>query len=114
MLSYIERLKQSKESKDSKQAEINAREAHITLLQESLNAEKRKTAAIARLEQLKGQFPLNALAIIEAQHEAEAAEENFMSLVDLSQELFPDNTSIETEPAKPAAKAKPAPAKKSK
>lgn len=91
MASYIERLQQSKDSKDARKAEINAREAQVQLMKDSLDAEKRKIAAESKLEALKGSFPLDTTAILQAQYEAEAAQDNFTDLIILAEELFPEN-----------------------
>jgi len=89
-MDYISRLQQSKDSKDASKASMNAREAHLQLTGDLLLAEKRNLAAQSKLEVLKGQFPLNTVAILEAQYEAEAAQTNFMDLVALGAELFPE------------------------
>jgi len=90
MTSYLERLQQSKDTKDGRKQEINAREAQVQLMKDTLDAERRKIAAESKLDTLKGTFPLNTSAILEAQYEAEAAENNFTDLLVLSVELFPE------------------------
>lgn len=109
-MDYISRLQQSKDSKDASKASMNAREAHLQLTGDLLLAEKRNLAAQSKLEVLKGQFPLNTVAILEAQYEAEAAQTNFMDLIALGAELFPEGVKSRTEttsaptPKKTAAK----------
>ena len=97
MASYLERLSQSKDSKDAAKQEINAREAQVQLMKDTLDAERRKIAAQSKLNDYKGSFPLNTTAILEAQYEAEAAEQNFMDLVGLGYELFPDEIKTSTK-----------------
>lgn len=113
-MTYLERLQQSKDSKDASKSAMNAREAQLQLTKDALDAEKRKLAAESRVDSLKAQFPINTAAILEAQYEAEAAQQNFFDLLELGEELFPENVKIAVA-EKPVAKkvAKPA-AKKTK
>jgi len=112
-MNYIARLQQSKDSKDASKASMNAREAHLQLTKDMLDAEKRKLAAESKLDVLKGQFPINTAAILEAQYEAEAAEQNFFDLIALGAELFPNSILMNEKEEAPAApkKATPAPKK---
>jgi hypothetical protein len=100
-MNYLQRLQQSTASKDAGKALMNAREAHLQLTKDALDAEKRNLAAESRLETLKGQFPINTQAILEAQYEAEAASRNFLDLLELGTELFPEgvrtNVSLKEE-----------------
>ena len=109
-MTYLERLQQSTESKNIAKAEMNSREAQLQLTKDTLDAEKRNIAAQQELSILKGQFPLNSQAILEAQYRAEAAQRNFSDLIDLSLELFPASiskktVSVEEEAPKRATKA---------
>ena len=92
-MTYLQRLQQSTESKNSVKAEMNSREAQLQLTKDTLDAEKRNLAAQQKLEILKGQFPLNSSAILEAMYEAETAQQNFNDLMSLNIELFPSNIS---------------------
>jgi len=107
-MTYLERLQQSKDSKDATKASMNSREAQLQLTKDALDAEKRKLAAETKLEALKGNFPIDSGAILVAKYEAEAAEQNFMDLVELTAELFPDNIRFVSEetPAPKASKKK--------
>jgi len=60
-MNYVQRLQQSKDSKDASKALMNAREAHLQLTKDALDAEKRNLAAESRVEMLKGQFPIDTL-----------------------------------------------------
>ena len=107
MLSYSERLAQSKEGREASQNVIKVREAQLQLMKDVLDAEKRKNNALSRLEVLKGTFPLNTAEILNAQYDFDAANDNLLSLVALSEELFPENTvteSAQQKETKPAAK----------
>lgn len=116
MLSYSERLAQSKEGREASQNIIKVREAQLQLMKDVLDAEKRKNNALSRLEVLKGTFPLNTAEILTAQYDFDAANDNLVSLVSLSEELFPENTVSENvseerkaapkKAAKPAARRK--------
>lgn len=101
-MTYLERLQQSKDSKDASKALMNSREAHLQLTKDALDAEKRKLAAEAKLEVLKGTFPIDTVEIIKAKYEAEAAEQNFIDLMELTVELFPENVRFSTEEPAPA------------
>ena len=106
-MNYVQRLQQSKDSKDASKSAMNARESAIQLAKDTLDAEKRKVAAEGKVDTLKGQFPINTAAILEAQYEAEAAEQNFFDLLTLGNELFPDNISVrEDEISAPKTVAK--------
>lgn len=101
-MTYLERLQQSKDSKDATKNSMAARNAHVQLSKDCLEAEERKLTAESRLEQLKGEFPINTFEILKAKYEAEAAQQNFFDLIDLSLELFPEQTSIIAETPAPA------------
>lgn len=102
-MTYLERLQQSKDSKDASKSAMNAREAQLQLTKDALDAEKRKLAAEGKVDSLKAQFPINTASILEAQYEAEAAQQNFFDLLVLGEELFPEGVkSVVTE--RPVAK----------
>lgn len=102
-MTYLQRLQQSKDSKDASKSAMNSREAQLQLTKDALDAEKRKLGAESKVETLKGQFPINTSAILEAQYEAEAAQQNFFDLLILGEELFPEGVkSVVAE--KPVAK----------
>ena len=105
-MNYVQRLQQSKDSKDASKALMNAREAHLQLTKDALDAEKRNLAAESRVEMLKGQFPIDTQAILEAQYEAEAASRNFLDLIELGAELFPEGVKKSTKEEVPAAPKK--------
>jgi hypothetical protein len=105
-MNYVQRLQQSKDSKDASKALMNAREAHLQLTKDALDAEKRNLAAESRVEMLKGQFPIDTQAILEAQYEAEAASRNFLDLIELGAELFPEKTKTSVKEEAPAAPKK--------
>jgi hypothetical protein len=103
-MNYVQRLQQSKDSKDASKALMNAREAHLQLTKDALDAEKRNLAAESRVEALKGQFPIDTQAILEAQYEAEAATRNFLDLLELGAELFPEGVKTSAREEVPAPK----------
>jgi hypothetical protein len=105
-MNYVQRLQQSKDSKDASKALMNAREAHLQLTKDALDAEKRNLAAESRVEALKGQFPIDTQAILEAQYEAEAATRNFLDLLELGAELFPEGVKTSAREEVPAAPKK--------
>jgi hypothetical protein len=105
-MNYLERLQQSTASKDAGKALMNAREAHLQLTKEALDAEKRNIAAENRVETLKGQYPINVQAILEAKYEAEAATKNFLDILELGMELFPDGVKSKVQNEAPAAPKK--------
>jgi len=87
-LKYAQLLAQSKDQRDEAERQLNVEEAAQDLDSAILNQKRSISGATRRLQEIKGRFPLDIDAIIDAQVELRDLEAGQKDLEDLKAELF--------------------------
>lgn len=88
VLKYSERLQMSQKEKDSQESQYQVEQAKLQLASDILATQQSVMNASNRVDQLKGQFPLQSAGIISAQGDLAGYEQGLKMLRALESELF--------------------------